>query len=433
MTYFGILRAGLVAVPMNTGYTPTEIDQIIKSSGAKLIVADRSTSAAANEAVSTEVPVIEVGTDDWRRLTIGSTPPPTEETDPESLAVLLYTSGTSGQPRGAMLTHRALLANLDQLAQLKNPAPMESDDVALIVLPMFHVYALNAVLGMVVKQVATAVVSDRFDPVGTLKLIRDHGITNIAGAPPMYIAWSADDNIKQDMANIRMLASGAAPLPATLFAQFATAGLTIWEGYGMTEASPVIASTTASGRPKPGSVGQPIPGVELKLLDESGHEVDEGDPGEIVIRGANLFSGYWPDGIDGPDSDGWYATGDVAIADGDGDLRLVDRRKDLILVSGFNVYPREVEAVLAQAPGVAEVAVVGVSHPFEGEAIKAIVVAAPGANLTAEQVVEFGAQRLARFKCPTIVEFVDELPHSITGKVRKGQLRGTEVLAGDAR
>ncbi len=422
-SYFGILRAGLVAVPMNTGYTPTEINDLIKSSGAKLIVADMATAPSAREAVAKDVPVIEVGTDDWRRLNIGSTPPPTDTGDPESLAVLLYTSGTSGQPKGAMLTHRALLANLDQLSQLNDPPAMTPDDVALIVLPMFHVYALNSVLGLVVKQAATAVLSDRFDPVGTMKLIRDHRVTNVAGAPPMYIAWSGDENLKEDLADIRILASGAAPLPAAVFQQFATSGLTIWEGYGMTEAAPVITTTSACGRAKPGYVGQPIPGVELKLLDEQGQEVDEGDPGEIVIRGANLFSGYWPNGVDGPDAHGWYATGDVAIADGDGDLRLVDRRRDLILVSGFNVYPHEVEAVLAQAPGVAEVAVVGIPHPYAGEAVKALVVTTPGATVTPEQIVEFGAQRLARFKCPTIVELVEELPHSVTGKVRKGQLR----------
>jgi long-chain acyl-CoA synthetase len=167
--------------------------------------------------------------------------------------------------------------------------------------------------------------------------------------------------------------------------------------------------------------------VSIKLVDEAGNEVADGDPGEIIVRGANIFSGYWPDGSDGPDSDGWFRTGDVAVIDEDGDVHLVDRRRDLILVSGFNVYPREIETVLAKAPGVAEVAVVGVSHPYTGEAVKATVVAQLGVELAAEDIVEFAQQNLARFKAPTIVEVVAELPHSVTGKIIKGTLREPAV------
>ncbi|MCU1595049.1 MAG: AMP-dependent synthetase and ligase, partial [Frankiales bacterium] len=174
---------------------------------------------------------------------------------------------------------------------------------------------------------------------------------------------------------------------------------------------------------KPGSIGRPVPGIELKLLDESGSPVEEGDPGEIVVRGANLFSGYWPDGADGPDADGWFATGDVAVLDDDGDLHLVDRRRELILVSGFNVYPREIEDVLAGHPDVEEVAVLGIPHPYTGESVKALVVLRAGARLSGDEVIAFAATKLARFKCPTAVEFVAELPHSATGKVSKGALR----------
>lgn len=421
--YFGVLRAGLVAVPMNTAYTAAEIAQLLDSCGAKLVVTDSESSVAVREAAGSQVQVIEVGTDQWRRLMIGSTPPFTEQTDPESLAVLIYTSGSSGKPRGAMLTHRALLANLEQLSALQDPAPMLEDDVALIVLPMFHIYALNAGLGLVAKHAATAVLADRFDPKTALDLVRDHQVTNIAGAPPMYIAWSGDPVIAEQMKGVRMLASGAAPLSPAVFAQFQTSGLTIWEGYGMTEAAPVISSTIVEGHAKPGFVGHPLPGVEVKLMDEHGDEVAEGDPGEIYVRGQNLFSGYWPDGADGPGVDGWWATGDVAIMDEAHALRLVDRRRDLILVSGFNVYPREVEAVLSQAPGVVEVAVVAVAHPQTGEAVKALVVGEVDVTIAPEDIVSFGAKRLARFKCPTIVEFVDHLPHSVTGKVMKASFR----------
>lgn len=195
----------------------------------------------------------------------------------------------------------------------------------------------------------------------------------------------------------------------------------------MTEASPVISAALVSGVSKPGSVGKPLPGVEVKLVDESGEDVADGDPGEILVRGANLFSGYWPDGSDGVNEDGWFATGDVALADQDGDLHLVDRRRDLILVSGFNVYPREIETALSKAPGVAEVAVVGVPHPFTGEAVKAIVVPMPGLELEADDILDFAQGHLARFKSPTIVEVVDTLPHSVTGKIIKNSLREPAV------
>lgn len=429
-TYFGVLRAGMVAVPLNNSYTAPEISSVLASSGARLVICERATADAVRHATrGSNIEVVEVGSDDWRRLTVGSTPPPDFENDPESLAVLIYTAGTSGVPKGAMLTHRALLANLDQLMSVSDPAPMLPEDIALIVLPMFHIYALNAALGLVVKNAATAVISNRFDPVATLALIRDHHVTNVAGAPPMYIGWSAVPQLAERMASVRLLASGAAPLPVPVHQQFATLGLDIWEGYGMTEASPVITSAIVSGVSKPGSVGKPLPGVSIKLVDESGNEVADGDPGEIIVRGANIFSGYWPDGSGGPDADGWFATGDVAIIDADGDYHLVDRRGDLILVSGFNVYPREIEQVLARAPGVAEVAVVGVAHPYTGEAVKATVVPTPGYDLHADDILAFAQQNLARFKAPTIVEVVAELPHSVTGKIIKGSLREPAVNA----
>jgi long-chain acyl-CoA synthetase len=166
-----------------------------------------------------------------------------------------------------------------------------------------------------------------------------------------------------------------------------------------------------------------VPGVELKLVDESGNEVEEGDPGEIVVRGANLFSGYWPDGREGPDENGWFGTGDIAVTDEDGDLHLVDRRRELILVSGFNVYPREVEDVIAAHRDVEEVAVLGIEHPYTGESVKALVVRRPGSALTADDVVAHAARSLARFKCPTVGELVAELPHTAIGKVAKGRLR----------
>jgi long-chain acyl-CoA synthetase len=209
-----------------------------------------------------------------------------------------------------------------------------------------------------------------------------------------------------------------------VFEGFAAAtGQAIFEGYGMTETAPVVATTLVSGQPKPGSVGRPLPGLDVRLVDESGAEVDEGDPGEVWVRGASVFRGYWPDGVGGPDAEGWFRSGDVAYADDDGDLHIVDRRREVILVSGFNVYPREIELAIESLDSVAEVAVVGVPDDATGEAVMALVVPRSGSALTVDAVAEHCATRLARFKCPTTVRIVDALPHSTTGKVAKGRLR----------
>ena len=421
-TYFGILRAGMVAVPINTSYTPREVTQLLQQSQSGLLVCDAERRELAADAAG-DVPTVEIATADWRRLTVGSTPPPAQPVDPESTAVLLFTSGTAGTPKGVMLSHRALRANLEQLAQLDDPPAMTASDKVLVLLPLFHSYALNAVLGMAAFTGATVVLGARSAPEAALQLVRRHGATVVATAPPMYQAWSRIADLADALRGVRLLISGAAPLSGEVFRVFEQiAGVAVWEGYGMTEASPVITSSLASGHPKPGAVGKPIPGVELQLRDADGEQVTDGDPGEVVIRGANLFSGYWPDGHDGPDADGWWATSDVGIIDADGDLHLVDRRSDLIIVSGFNVYPREVESVLEEMPGVTEVAVVGVPDESTGETVKAFVVAAHD-EVDAAAVIDFAGTKLARFKCPTIVEFVEALPHSATGKVAKSTLR----------
>ena len=420
VTYFGALRAGLVALPVNTGYTADELEHVLVDSGAAAVVTGPTTQDAVRAAAT--VPVVVVGTKAHVDLLADPSAYPSEGGG-EDLAVVLYTSGTSGRPKGAMLTHRALLANLEQTAQI-DPPVVADDDVVLLVLPLFHVFGLNAALGAVAYHGATGVLAERFDPVETLELVRRHGVTNLVGAPPMYVAWSMLPDVDDAFTSVRLAVSGAAPLPPTVLHRVLdTTGHHVFEGYGLTETAPVLTSTLMSEVAKAGSIGRPVPGIELRLLDEKGRPVEEGDPGEIAVRGANLFSGYWPDGADGPDADGWFLTGDVAVLDDDGDLHLVDRRKELILVSGFNVYPREVEEVVERLDGVAEVAVLGIPHPYTGESVKALVVLAPGARLTADEVVAHCARSLARFKCPTAVEFVDELPHGATGKVSKGRLR----------
>ena len=415
-TYFAVLRAGLVALPLNTAYTEPELQHQLTDSGAGLVVTDEAHRPLV------EGPTLVLGSQEWHdALTheafagarVGA----------EDLAVLLYTSGTTGRPKGAMLSHRALLANLEQLSRIEAHV-VAPDDVVLLVLPLFHVYGLNAGLGMTARAGATGVVAERFDPVETLDLVRRHRVTNIIGAPPMYVAWSMLPELGQAMATLRLAVSGAAPLPPEVLAAMREAtGHDIYEGYGLTETAPVLTTTLCSDTAKPGSIGRPVPGVQLRLVDDSGDDVEADDPGEITVRGANVFSGYWPDGAGGADANGWFRTGDIAYADADGDLFLVDRLRELILVSGFNVYPREVEDVLLTHPDIAEVAVLGVPHPYTGETVKALVVAREGSALTGREVIEHAAARLARFKCPTSVEFVDALPHSVTGKVAKGRLR----------
>jgi long-chain acyl-CoA synthetase len=432
--YFGTLRAGLVAVPVNTGYTEPELAHLLSDSGPRVLVtssvatieaAGRLRGAASGlDHVLVAAPSGPDGTVPLRTLLADSGAEPAVEVERggEDLAVLLYTSGTSGRPRGAMLSHRALLANLDQCGEIR-PSVLTPSDVMLLVLPLFHVYGLNPGLGMLAWAGATAVLVERFDPAETLALMIRHRVTNVPGAPAMYQAWAREPDTAEAFATVRLALSGAAPLPAATLRRFAEHGVRIYEGYGLTEAAPVLTSTLVGGVAKPGSVGRPIPGVDLQLRDEDGEEVEDDDPGEIVVRGPNLFSGYWPDGHEGPDADGWFATGDVAYADDDGDLHLVDRRKELILVSGFNVYPAEVEAVLEAHPAVAEAAVIGSADEQTGEAVHAYVVLHAGAELTVAELTDWAARSLARFKLPVAVRFLDELPHSATGKVSKARLR----------
>jgi long-chain acyl-CoA synthetase len=433
VAYFGALRAGLVAVPFNTAYTASELSYQLSDAAVTLVVTDAEHLDLLPDLGGAALVVVDGPNASWDELLAsggaGATAGAGGDVGGEDLALLLYTSGTSGRPRGAMLSHRALLANLEQLVQI-DPPVVAADDRVLLVLPLFHVYGLNSGLGMVAKAGSTGVLARRFDPVETLAAVRDQQISCIVGAPPMYVAWSMLPDLGDSLTSVRLALSGAAPLPpAVLSAVLETTGHHIFEGYGLTETAPVLTTTLCSPVAKPGSVGRPVPGVSVKIVSdpdgdtESEMEVDEEDTGELLVRGDNLFSGYWPDGEGGPDSDGWFRTGDIAYADPDGDLFLVDRARELILVSGFNVYPREVEDVLAGHEAVGEVAVIGVAHPYTGETVKALVVPAPGSDPSADALIDFAAANLARFKCPTVVEFVDVLPHSLTGKVAKGRLR----------
>lgn len=468
-TLFGVMRAGLVAVPLNPGYTARELRHQLADSGASVIVATQEVLATV-AGIRDQLPALRYAYAVGEERTVGESPGGAMgggkagaalETLPfdrlaaagtvsargggEDLAVLLYTSGTGGAPKGAMLSHRALIANHLQLDRLQ-PSIVRPDDVVLLALPLFHAFGLNSGLGAVAWHGACGVLVDRFDPVVSLDIIARHEVTVVAAVPQMYVAWSEQPRLAERLATVRLAVSGAAPLdlPAARRMQ-EVGGLPVFEGYGLTETAPVVATALASPTPKSGSIGRPIPDVEIKLVSSDGSEIARvgasglvdgalddfddvaggvpgTDPGEIVVRGPNLFSGYWPGGDGGPDAEGWWATADIAYADADGDLFLVDRVDELILVSGFNVYPYEVEQVLGGYPGVVEAAVVGVPHRHTGQAVKAYVVLGDGGTASAADLLAHCKRNLAPFKCPAEIVFVRELPHSATGKVRKGLL-----------
>ena len=247
------------------------------------------------------------------------------------------------------------------------------------VLPLFHVYGLNAVLGQVLRQHARLVLVNGFDSEGSLDLIEDEAISVVPVAPPVFAYWMQVPGLEDRLGPVRLVLSGSAPLSPELTDAFsARTGVAVHQGYGLTEAAPVVTSTLCSKNPTPRSVGAALPGIEIRLVDDAGREPSDEDGGEIHIRGDNLFSGYWPDGADGPGEEGWWATGDVGYLDPSGDLYLVDRVKELVIVSGFNVYPSEVEDVIAELPEVAEAAVIGVDDPETGEAVVAYVRRDPG-------------------------------------------------------
>ncbi len=360
---------------------------------------------------------------------------------PDDLAALLFTAGTAGSPRAAMLTHGNLLANLDQVQRHPGRALVAGDRV-LGVLPLCHIFGLNAVLGGALHVGGRVVLMDRFDTVRTLDVIARHQVTIVVGAPTLFAALAGapaaaqrpGGDVPNPMASVRFAFSGAAPLSVEVAEAWETRfGLPLRQGYGLTEAAPVVTTSVMDRPARPTSIGVPIPGVEVQLVDEDGEEALAGDPGEIWVRGPNVFPGYWRD----PDAtaaalteDGWLRTGDIAVVGDDGELAIVDRAKDLIIVSGFNVYPAEVEEVLAEHPGVAEVAVVGDVDRYRGELVHAFVV--PKVAGDAPRVADLNdwcRARLARYKCPSEITFVPTLPHGLAGKLLRRSLRAAPTPA----
>ena len=420
--YLAALQAGAAVVPLNPLAPPAELERELAAIEPRVALAAGPAASVLGAAGAT-VAVIDLDT-------LTSDPVPLVERADADVAVLLFTSGTAGAPKAAMLTHANLASNIRQV--LDHPGlRMTASDVVLGALPFFHVFGLNVVLGVALASGASTVLVDRFDPLEGAALIREHHITELAGVPTMFAAWLELDEhaLPADtFASVRLAASGAAKLPAAVAEAFRTRfGVVLHQGYGLTEASPIVTSTALDdGTPKPGSIGPPLPGVDVRLVDADGADVLVGDPGELWVHGPNVFPGYWNDQeatSRALTDDGWLRTGDVAVVDDHGALRLVDRAKDLIIVSGFNVYPVEVEDVLREHPDVADAAVVSEPSPRTGEAVVAFVQAKPGRTIDTAALAAQCARALARYKCPTRYEVVDEIPRAASGKLVRRELR----------
>ncbi len=355
---------------------------------------------------------------------VAGDPVPVVEVDDRQPAVLVFTSGTAGSPRAAILTHRNLMANIEQNRRM--PDHVRADDVVFGVLPVFHIFGLNVVIGMSLDAGASIVLVQRFDPVTAIETIGQRGVTVVPGAPPIWVAWSMLEGFgTSHFASVRLALTGAARTPPEVADRLAEKfGITLREGYGLTEASPVVTSSVGV-EPRRESVGRVVPGVEVRVVDSDGSDIIAGDSGEVLVRGENVFVGYWNDAAATArvlDDDGWLHTGDIATVDGDGYLYLLDRAKDLIIVSGFNVFPAEVEEVLMRHPAVREAGVVGVPHPQTGESVRAYVVLNEGHEADEDTLIDHCHDHVARYKCPNKVLIVESLPHNHFGKLLRRSL-----------
>jgi len=422
----GALRAGAVVVPHGPIAVAPELDVVFADCRPTLVVAAEDDDTARSCAATVGATVV--------------APPDLAARAPgrpglgagEDIALLVYASGTTGVPRGIRLSHRALLANRAQTAALR-PAPVTPVDRVLLSFPLFHSFGLAAGFLQVCWVGATVVLAERLEAEQVADILVTQRVSALAGVPSMFRALLElpAERLRAVTAGVRLCTSGGAPLPSEWLAAFQQAtGLAIVEGYGLTEAGPIVTTNPLGAPPKPGSVGRALPGVELRLVTADGRPIEPDDDDEeeddgtglVALRGPNLFSGYWPDGAGGPDAEGWFRTADVGFLDADGDLHLVERSSDVVIVNGFNVYPREVEQVLLAIEGVTEAAVVGQRDERAGEVVKAVLVTDPAAGVDEAAVREFCAQRLARFKVPAVITFVQELPRTPTGKIARRRL-----------
>lgn len=433
VSYLAAIGIGAIVSPLNPTSPAPEIEGELEVVKPKVVVIEPSAasmwlSVSAHVRSGVQLVIATEGHDIDGAETINvfleAQPAPIVEIDDSHPCVYMFTSGTAGSPKAAVLTHKNLLVNIQQANVAEHLGP---NDVTFGVLPLFHIFGLNVVLCLTLAGGGSVVLIQRFDPMSTIETIAERGITVIPGAPSMWMALAQIDHPTPDsFRGVRLALSGAAKLPEqisqSLSARF---GLQVFEGYGLTEAAPVV-TTSIGSEWIPGSIGRPVPGIELRIVDENGEDVLVGDSGEIWIRGENIFSGYLNDEEATSrvlTKDGWLKTGDIAVVDDDGHIFMIDRAKDLIIVSGFNVFPAEVEGVLSAHPDVQEVAVVGTAHPHTGETVRAYIVARNGVHLDEDAIIDYCRTKLARYKCPSKILFVDSLPRNVSGKVQRYALK----------
>jgi long-chain acyl-CoA synthetase len=432
IVYYGILRAGAIVVPMNVLLKGREVAFYLKDSGARLLFGwgdfGEAARAGADEAGAELIAVVP---GEFEQLVMAAEPVQgVVDRAGDDDAVILYTSGTTGTPKGAELTHDNLRRNAEVSRGLHDTS---ADDVILGALPLFHSFGQTCTLNAGIGAGATITLLPRFDPAKALEIIQRDKVTIFMGVPTMYGALlHAPEREHADLSSLRLCVSGGASLPLELMREFEAAfDAVILEGYGLSETSPVASFNHSAENRKSGSIGTPIEGVEMKVVDEDDHEVPTGEVGEIVIKGHNVMKGYWgrDDATREAIRDGWFHTGDMAKVDEDGYFFIVDRKKDMIIRGGYNVYPREVEEVLYEHPAVREAAVVGIPHPEWGEEVGAAVALKEGESITAQELRDYVKEQVASYKYPREIWFVDELPKGPTGKILKREIQ-TPTQAG---
>jgi long-chain acyl-CoA synthetase len=422
--YYGVLRAGAVAVPMNPLLKEREVAYYLSDSGAGLIFAWHGFGAEARAGAKlADAEAVLIDPAEFLGL-LGSAAPVAGVVDGagDDTAVILYTSGTTGQPKGAELTHDNLTRNVEVGRDLLDASP---DDVVFGGLPLFHVFGQTCGLNASVAAGSCLTLLPRFDATKTLEILQRDKVTIFQGVPTMYVALVNHPNrADYDLSSLRVCASGGAAMPVEVMTAFEKEfGCVVLEGYGLSETSPVASFNTPARR-RPGSIGFPVSGVEFRIVDDADKDVPEGEPGEIVIRGHNVMKGYWgkPEATRAAIKDGWFHTGDVARRDEDGFYFIVDRKKDMIIRGGYNIYPREIEEVLYEHPAVAEAAVIGMKHAELGEEVAAVVALKPGAEATADELRDYVKTKVAAYKYPRRVELVGSLPKGPTGKILKREI-----------
>ncbi|MEH6936747.1 long-chain-fatty-acid--CoA ligase [Bacillus sp. JJ664] len=430
IAYYGILRTGASVVPINPIFTPREITYILSNSKAKAVIANSGLSHLLSSLVNTlENLKITFYTESlnpynsWEQLLQSSenefVPPSIEEND---LAVVLYTSGTTGNPKGAMLSHRNMGSNAETFAEFFG---YTQEDRIIATLPMFHVFCMTVCINTPIKCGAHILIIPKFNPTEVVNTISREKATLFAGVPTMYSFMMQVNATAEDFSSIRACFSGGASLPLELLNRFQERyKVDILEGYGLSETAPITTFTPLNGIRKSGSIGINIPNVINKVVDPNGFEVPVGEIGELIVQGPNVMLGYleMPEATLSSIKDGWFYTGDLAKMDEDGYFYIIDRIKDLIIVGGYNVYPREVEEVLYQHPAVVEAAVIGIPDSNYGESVKAFVVC-NDQNTSIEEIMLFAKDRLAKYKNPREIEILTELPKNTTGKILRRALR----------